>query len=1062
MNGKNKFSSIVLTFLALLFAHQLTYSQSQYLWAKQFDGNNTIIEKLSHNSNSDFWAIKQNNPENELLLLSKSSGNTLKSVKFSGDRYFKIRDIQTDANGQTYILGTFRKNFTFGDFTKEYEKWINRTFIAKLDKNGEIHEQQMLILEGVYLYKMNFTSQGEILIGGDHINKANFYGEVLNSRGNDVIVITIDKNFNKKSLFTIESFGNNTLHGIYINQNNEIYLSMDIMKMAISGNDTILLPKEVSKSHLLLKVSRSGKITWGKTFPMRRGCYYSGEELSELNGKLFFSIIFSPYLVIGNDSIISRGKKDLALCSVNSNGSDLKLLHHFKSRYDVSLFELKTYDQQVYLAGNFFVSLDVSGTKLIVGGDTTGYQLFPDGYLLSFNEQGQLQSQIQVGDIKADQLKSVLFYDDCILVSGQFKEIFKAGNTELSTKYGKPNGFIASLKNNASVTSTNNSNSGCVTPDEPIVLVCSDLDISKFTVNWKKVDDAKYYHIKLGTSSGMDTLIKEEYNLSKETNSYTFTGLVSGKTYYYQVIAENDCGKQAKSKIASQETKCKIDYFFLDDPANPGCTFFVLVDCYGKMENIGYICDKQDSTGGVVINPPIGDNKIEGQNPKDPKNSDPGMKPPIPGRKPLIFGTMPDKEEKGGISSGAAKDGKIPIEPYNPDSTTKPKIKYISISELFPPAGNDTVIIPPAFQGSPCAKLDDKEMIICFSKEGFEKVQTIDKRIENIQKELVKEIKENNYSKDEMKKLFIETGEVVKELTNKKGSLKEKYKHLINAIASKRTIKVPVLNNSGFTIEDGVIYKARWNKRDDTYKTPGPQLYVEFKISNFNKKLVGEYNKRCESVSSVQREFIMNDGSKPYGKGRLVVFPCTQVKGTLSNFIAVIDQFENLQKIEFNYTMRKTWSCDTWKKCPGASPKKVGDGWEMTRKNIYWESFKAGFVEMGKKTTEGMLITASLITAIRTGQYIAASASAVDYFSWATASLADPYFEICGKHSEFLDYMKDTRKAVELSTSGFTFYKGYKTFMDPKLLGKKKYKVFSELMTGLLDFKMKPANEIEK
>lgn len=1055
MNSKNRFSSIVLTFLALLSVNQLTYSQSQYLWAKQFDGDNTIIEKLSQNSNSDFWAIKQNNSENELLLLSKSSGNTLKSVKFSGDRDFKIRDIQTDANGQTYILGTFRKNFTFGNFTKECEKWINRTFVAKLDKKGEINEQQMLILEGVYLYKMNFTSQGEILLGGDHINNANLYGKVLNSRGNDVIVITIDKNFNKKNLFTIESFGNNTLHGIYINQNNEIYISMDIMKMAISGNDTILLPKEVYKSHLLLKISRSGKFAWGKTFPMRRGCYYSGEELSELNGKLFFSIIFSPYFVIGNDSIISRGKQDLALCSVNSNGSDLKLLHHFKSRYDVSLFDLKTYDQQVNLAGNFSVSLDISGTKLIVGGDTTGYQLNADGYLVSFNEQGQLQSQIQVGDIMKDQLKSVLFYDDCILVSGQFKEIFKAGNTELSTKYGKPNGFIASLKNNASVTSTNNSNSDCVTPDEPIVLASSDLDISKFTVNWKKVDDAKYYHIKLGTSSEMDNLIKEEYNLSKETNSYTFTGLVSGKKYYYQVITENDCGKQAKSKIASQETKCKIDYFFLDDPANPGCTFFVRVDCYGKMENIGYVCDKQDSTGGVVINPPIGDNKVEGQNPKDPKNSDPDMKPPIP-RKPLIYGEMPDGE-KGGIISGPAKNDNIPVEAYNPDSKTKPEIKYIPISELFPSAGDAEVIIPPSFQGSPCVKLDDKEMIICLSKEGSEKVQTIDKRIENIQKELKKEIEENNYSQEEFLKLASEKQEVVNELINKKGSLREEYEHLINAIASRRTIKVPVHNNAEFSIENGIIYKARWNKYDD-----GPQLLIEFKISNFNKKLVGEYIKRCESVESVQREFIMNDGSKPYGKGRLPVWPCQQVKGTLSFNIAVINQFENLQKIEFNNTMRKSWSCDTWKKCKGASPKKGGDGWEVTRKNIYWESFKAGFVEMGKKTTEGMLITASLITAIRTGQYIEASASAVDYFSWATASLADPYFEICGEHSEFLDFMKDTRKAVELSTSGFSTYKGYKTFMDPKLLGEKKYKTFSELMTGLLDLEIKLAKEIEK
>ena len=109
-----------------------------------------------------------------------------------------------------------------------------------------------------------------------------------------------------------------------------------------------------------------------------------------------------------------------------------------------------------------------------------------------------------------------------------------------------------------------------------------------------------------------------------------------------------------------------------------------------------------------------------------------------------------------------------------------------------------------------------------------------------------------------------------------------------------------------------------------------------------------------------------------------------------------------------------------------------------------------------------MLITASLITAMNSKKYIEASASAVDYFSWATASLADPYFEICGKRSEFLDFMKETREAVELGTSGFSNYKGYKTFMDPKLLGDKKYKAFSELMTGLLDMEIKLANEIEK
>ena len=1082
MNSKNRFSHIILLFLTLLFTHQLTYAQSQYLWAKQFEGNNTIIENLSPNSNSDFWAIKQDNSGNELLLLSKSSGNTLKSVKISGDRDFKVHDIQTDANGQTYILGTFRKNFAWGNFTKEYEKWVNRTFIAKLDKNGEIQEAQMQIFENVYLYKMNFTSQGEILLGGDHISKANLYGEILNSQGTDVIVIILDKNFNKKNLFTIKSFGNNTLHGIYINPNNMIYLSMDIMKMAISGNDTIPLPKGIYKSHLLLKVSRSGKIAWGKTFPMRTNCAYSGGELSELNGKLFFGINFSRYLVIGNDSIISGGRKDLALCTVNSNGGNLKLLHHFKSRYDVNLFELKTYDKKIYLAGNFFVSLDIPGKRLIVPGDTTGYQLFSDGYLLALNEQGELQSHVQIGDLKSDQLKSVLFYDDCILVSGQFNGVFKAGNTELSTQYGRPSGFIASLKN----TSSNNSNPDCVAPGAPAILASSGLDFSKFTANWKKVDDAKYYHIKLGTNRNMDALIKEEYNLSKETNAYTFTGLASGERYYYQVIAENDCGKQAKSKIASEKIKCKVDYFFLDDPANPGCTFFVRVDCHGKMTNIGYLCD----SGGVVINPPPPDDTIEGRNPEDPEKSDPGMNPPIPGkkppliegekskdpkksgpstnppiprRKPLFFGTMPDKGEKGGIGSGPVKDdGSIPIEPYNPSSTKEPKTKYIPVSEIFPPSEEAEVETPPVFQTSPCVKLDDKEKIICLAKEGYEKVQTLKKRIVNVREALEKEFTENKYSQEEALKIATEKQGVITALEKQIDSIRKEYGEFINAIAAKRSIKIPVLNNSGFTVEDGVVYEGRWNKYDDAFKTPGPQLLVEFKISDFNKKLVGVNKDRCESVESVQREFIMNDGSKPYGRGRLLVWPCAQVRGSISNNVAVIDQFENLGKIEFNNTMRSSWRCETWEKCKGASLKKGDPDWKINRENAYWEAFKAGFIEGGKKITEGMLITGSLIMAIRTGKYIEASASAVDYFSWATASLADPYFEICGKRSEFLDFMKETRKAVEFGTSGFSNYKGYKTFMDPKLLGDKKYKAFSELMVGLLDMEMKLANEIEK
>ena len=84
----------------------------------------------------------------------------------------------------------------------------------------------------------------------------------------------------------------------------------------------------------------------------------------------------------------------------------------------------------------------------------------------------------------------------------------------------------------------------------------------KITINWSSVSGATSYTIYIRTSSGVS---KTNYTDKKTstTNSYTWTGLTNGTTYYYVVTAVNSYGESSESSQVSATPSSTIVQYTL-------------------------------------------------------------------------------------------------------------------------------------------------------------------------------------------------------------------------------------------------------------------------------------------------------------------------------------------------------------------------------------------------------------------------------------------------------------------------------------------------------------------
>lgn len=1029
--------------VALVHFSIFSFSQNDFIWVSDFDKAYSSVT-VGDVSESLLYLICKSDKGSNIVIIKKNSGDTLKTIKFTGDRDLILHQVKCNNKGDAYVLGFFRKNLNVGSYSYDSEKYEHHTFIMKINSNEEIKESDVLMLKSIKGSHFDFTDDGGIVIGGVFRQRAEVFGNKLEGLLDDIFLLKLSNKFEFQWVSSTKGVGDNKLTAIYMDNNGDIVVAGSFYRSIIINETTNELTKGVYRGAVAWKIDKNNKLKWVRTFDPNKYGEISLDGVICIENRILFANSFVKEWSLNGDTIKSLGKKDILLFSMNSEGKDLKKEFHLKSPLDINIKDLKHSNGNIYMCGGFFKRLIIGDKTIYSKGDTNSFRMFSDIFLLGVDSKNEVLKIASYGSEKIDEGLSIFIDDKTIFMGGRFGGDITFGNFSFKSKEYQPKGFVAAIKNSTA----GNHEKPCKMPPIAVMEKPADVGYNGFTLKWKAVQTAEYYHVKISPNKQFkkDSVVEFNNINSSENPHKIFSSLQSGRKYYYKVSVENNCGKISESDIKSLALPCKIDTLFFESNDQTHILFYI-IDCYDNIIKMG--CLKNDSLGPdsgpgpgpgpVIIDPP--ENTKPGKKKKPPK--------PIitayPPDGPIVYGPEPDSINEN-PNSKRPEGSSIPL---NVKTRKDGKIKDTTV--YVNPENANTQEDSKDESGNPCLRLSDKEAVICLAKQGTEKLEALNAEIEIIMNKLKEPKKDDKKSKEELQKLALLAMQEIEEINDKIKALRKEYANAINTIAQKKSIKVEVKNNgAGFTISAGTITKARWSKYDSS-----PKLTVEFNISNFQKKQHKENKFSCQTTGSIQMDFVDNQGKMPYGAYRLLLGPCMQVKGKLSTTLAIIDQFENLKLLEFSEPRMTNVSCDQWDKCKKQSEKSKKNikNYKFNRKDAYLEAFKAGLEEFAGTTTEGFSILFCLAVSVNMKDWVGTGVGSADLISWAGNKLADPYFEFFHERSETLDFLKKHRENVGLGTAFFNSYNNYKVFLGKQQLSKKNMEHFSNAMSNLQSLK---------
>ncbi|MGM0648606.1 MAG: hypothetical protein ACQESZ_09505, partial [Bacteroidota bacterium] len=728
--------------------------------------------------------------------------------------------------------------------------------------------------------------------------------------------------------------------------------------------------------------------------------------------------------------IASMGNLDILLISMDHQGQDLQLHHHLKSPMQISISGIQANNNTAYASGSFTKRLHWKDNMIYAAGDTAGYSLKPDLFLMAYDITDASSNLRHYGDPQSDQSHSLLLHNNMLFLGGSFAQKLTFSDNTLQQKNQQFNGFLTAFN-----LQQGNTNQGNITQNEPekhspipdkkpekeelsipedtldgisqppieeteptqdtavtstggnADFWISDIGYYGFTAQWNSVPSASSYLLKVSHNPDLSSVVEEFQDIQAEPPlEKKIEELFSGVQYYAGLYANINDREQFIAKIPVK-TKCKTDTFFFKQMEDH--VLFHIIDCHGTILCMGAY--RNDTT--------------------------------------MMLGKCADDKakikDKEGKTITTVNPPKIPVndEPLKCDSnevfisfTTTTADGISKKDSICIPIIKDSLI---TYTDSCTEHASHLEQIICLSKEGVHKVQTRLDEIEEINNKVMtnalkKELKEDDEEYKELKQMA-EKAEVLKTEID---SLRELYEARIHAIAQKRTITIDVINNgAGFTFgPKATIFKARWNKYDDLFKTPGPQVLVELNVSNFSKKKIKSWSGyRYKTVSSVTMDFIDQLGNKPYPQHSLMLSPCIQVRGTLITNIAVVDQLETLKSLAFSAPKYKIFNANLWQEC---DPDFLHP--EEERQQII-DSLQSGQYTGAELNT----ILINMLISVISLDYPGIMISDLDFYLWACDQLSDPYFEIFHNRNTALDF---TRMIRQKTLKGSTLYHSYKTY----------------------------------
>ena len=250
-----------------------------------------------------------------------SNGNWLWAKKAGGISGGYGSSIAVDANGNSYIIGSFWSIATFGNTTLTSSGgYYTDIYVAKLDSKGNwLWANKAGGLNWDYGYSIAVDANGNSYVTGCHLSSATFGTITLTSSGGyDIFIAKLDSSGNwlwaKKAGGTSDDYS----RSITVDDNGNSYVTGDFRSSATFG--TTILNTSGYNDIFVAKLDINGNWLWAKKAggtSYDYGCCIAVDD----NGNSYVTGVFEGSATFGTTTLTSSGNEDIFVAKMDSNGN---------------------------------------------------------------------------------------------------------------------------------------------------------------------------------------------------------------------------------------------------------------------------------------------------------------------------------------------------------------------------------------------------------------------------------------------------------------------------------------------------------------------------------------------------------------------------------------------------------------------------------------------------------------------------------------------------------------------------------------------------------------------
>lgn len=398
-----------------------------------------------------------------------SEGNVLFVKHFTGSKFENLTSIAYDNNNSFYVTGHYNGNITIGNSTYEVTDNMTKSFLAKLDLNGNVIWSKPLNFSGSTLLK--FKDNNLYMAGihsGDTYSIDNLttpsvgYTAVVNNM-DKIFVSKLDLSGNaiwlKSSTYTgtasISDFHRlgTQIKGLAIDNLGNVYVAGVIFSRSSTfGSITITKTVTNNNSNLFItKYDNAGNVAWANTAPTNSSANSVVSDLAtDSNNNIYLlGYIYSSATNFGGVSLNFPGNYGSFLVKYATNGSVLwaksgKLATDAQPSTGLgyNFFDRMYIDSanNVYVTGVFANYINFGNNIIFQTNNWT-----PNLFSIKYDSSGNASDYYKITEAIMSRYPIILdIAGDVFYYSGQVSDAnFTLGNTTISNPTTNPFTFIA-------------------------------------------------------------------------------------------------------------------------------------------------------------------------------------------------------------------------------------------------------------------------------------------------------------------------------------------------------------------------------------------------------------------------------------------------------------------------------------------------------------------------------------------------------------------------------------------------------------------------------------------